>query len=160
MTGQITLANTTPTFLLSVPAGVLAVPLFLNLVQTGTVAGGDIDVIIEIDNIDRFSTGGTIELLYNPSLTNRISGCTFRTGATALAGFGATCNRYDLAADVSPAEGAVQGPFWKPEVPYLLEGPASWLIYTNAATTGPTWWWNAGFAAYPTVDFFRIWPRN
>mgnify|MGYP001594413278 CR=1 FL=1 len=160
VTGQTTLANTTPTFLLRVPAGTLAVPLFGNFVQTGTVAGSDIDFIVEIDNVDRWSSAGTIELAYNPSLTNRVNSCELRSGATAAAGYGITVVRYDIAADVSPAEGAIQGPLWKPEIPYLLEGPASLLIYTNATTTGPTWWWSIGWAEYPTVDFFRLWPRN
>lgn len=143
VTTQTSFANTTPSFLLDVPAGTYAIPLFVNLSQTGTVAGGDIDVIVEIDNVKRYASGGTSEKLFSTLQTG--SKCAFYTGATAKAGYGITVFRVDLAPDVSPAEGAVQGPFWKPEFPMILRGPASLLVYTYAAVTAPTWFWQAGF---------------
>jgi len=148
VTGQTSFADTTPTFLLDVPAGTTAVPLFLNLSQTGTVAGGAIDVIIEIDRVKRYSSGGTSEKVFSPSA--RTGACKLYTGATALTGYGVRLWGATIGQDVSPAEGAIQGPFWKPEVPYQLVGPASFLIYTYAGTTGPTWFWSFGWASLDT----------
>lgn len=151
VTGQTSFANTTPTFLLDVPPGKVALPLFLNLSQTGTVAGAAIDVIIEIDRVRRFSTGGTSEKAYS-TMNGRESGSKLYTGATASAGYGLRLWGATLGQDVSPAEGAIQGPFWKPEVPYPLVGPASLLIYTYAGTTGPTWFWTVGYAEWSRTE--------
>ena len=153
VTGQTTIVNTTPTFLLSVPAGITAVPLFLNLSQTGTVAGGVIDVIIEIAAVDKYSTGGTLEGVFNIRTGQRnVNKCLLRSGATAFAGYGVRLFGASIGQDVSPAEGAVHGPFWKPELPYLLDGPASLAIFTQGATTGPTWYWSIGWAEFETRD--------
>lgn len=156
VTGQTSAANTTPTFLHRVPSGTVAIPLYLNLGQTSTVAGGAIDVIIAISDVDRYSSAGTSERIYNPSKNNpRVPASTFYSGATAsdVNGgnriFGAT-----IGPDVSPAEGAVQGPFWRPEMPYVLEGPASLLVWTYAGTTGPTWFWSYGFAEFTTAEYY------
>lgn len=152
VTGQTSFANTTPTFLLDVPANTYAVPLFLNLSQSGTVAGGAIDVIVEIDRVKRYASGGTSEKLF--STFPRDSKCAFYTGATATAGYGITVRRDTIGPDVSSAEGAVQRPDFKPDFPMVLRGPASMLVYTYAGTTGPTWLWQAGFVELDqaTVD--------
>jgi len=143
VTGQTSFAATTPTFMIDVPAGINVVPLFLNLSQTGVVAGGAIDVIIEIDKVKRYASGGTSEKVFNT--VNRSAKSSFYTGATATAGYGMTVFRATIGQDVSPAEGAIPGPFWKPDYPMILHGPASFLVYTYAGTTGPTWFWQAGF---------------
>jgi len=135
-----------------VPAGAVALPLFLNLVQTGTVAGGDIDLIIEIDKVKRYSTGGTSEKIYSPMAVGIGPLSKFYTLPTAVAGYGVRLVGVDIAADVSPAEGAIQGPFWKPEMPYFLPGPASFLVFTNAGTTGPSWFWSFGWAEFRTDE--------
>lgn len=151
VTGQTSFANTTPTFMLHVPAGTTAIPLFVNLGQTGTVAGGDIELAIEVDYVNRYSSGGTSEKVLSTRRggTNR---SLLYSNPTALAGFGQTIVRLDIGPDVSTAEGAIPGPFWKPEVPYILEGPAAFLIYTSAGTTGPTWFWNIGWMEIPSVE--------
>ena len=149
VTGQTSFAATTPTFILRVPTGTVCVPMAIDLSQTGTVAGGDIGIIAFIDpDTDRWASGGTSETVTAPSKEPlRTPACTLYTGATAAAFsnggriWGAT-----VAADVSPAEGAVQGPFWRPAMPYRLVGPASLLVYTYAATTGPTWFWSFHWA--------------
>ena len=145
VTGQTSFANTTPTFLLRVPAGTICVPLFLNLSQTGTVAGDFINVIIELDDADRWASSGTVETIFSGLKTPQTPRCEVRSGATASGGYGVRVWGATIAQDVSPAEGAVQGPYWRPEMPYLLEGPASLLIYTYAGTTGPTWLWSLGW---------------
>jgi hypothetical protein len=151
VTAVTSFANTTPTFLLQVPLGTVALPLFVNLMQSGTVAGGDIDLLFEIDKVERYSTGGTSEKVYNSSTADG-SNCLLWSNPTAVAGFGMTVARYDLAPDVSPAEGAPNGIFWKPEMPYLLRGPAAFLIYSYAASTAPSWFWNIGWAEFQTSE--------
>jgi hypothetical protein len=151
VTGQTSFANTAPSFLLRVPGGTVCLPLFVNLMQTGTVAGGDIELVFELDNVERYASGGTSEKVYNPT-NARGNSCLLYSTPTARAGFGMSVARYDLAPDVSPAEGAPNGIFWKPEMPYLLRGPAALLIFSSAGTTGPTWFWNVGWAEWPAKD--------
>ena len=155
VTGQTSFANTTPTFLIDIPAGTTCIPLFVNLTQCGTVAGGDVSVRIAIDDRQRYASGGTAETVYNPSKRfKRTNKCTLYSGATANApaidSYGIRLFSAVVGADVSPAEGAVQGPYWVPEVPYILEGPAAFLVYTDAGTTGPTWEWSLGWGSIPT----------
>ena len=154
VTGQTSFADTTPTFLLDVPAGTNVIPLFANLVQTGTVAGGDIELLIEIDKVKRYASGGTSEKIFNTR--NKVSRCALYSGATAVTGYGMTLNRYDLGPDVSAAEGAVQGPFWKPDAPYILRGSASLLVYSSAGTTGPTWHWGFGWIEMSDAEMDRM----
>lgn len=148
VTGQTSFAATTPTFLLKVPAGKVVVPLFVNLAQSGTVAGGAVDVLIEIDKIERYSTSGTLEKSFNPRRSNNASKSKLYSGATALAGYGIRVWGATIGQDVSAAEGAVQGPYWKPEIPYFIEGPGALLVYTYAGVTGPTWLWSIGYAEF------------
>ena len=152
VTAQTSFANTTPTFCLDVPTGTTAIPLFVNLSQSGTVAGGDINVLIEIDKVKRFSSG-TAETSFNTMPF--AAQCGIYSTVTAVAGYGMTVFRATLAPDVSPAEGAVQGPFWRPDFPIALKGPASLLIYTYAASTAPTWLWNIGWVELSDDDVTR-----
>jgi hypothetical protein len=147
VTGQTSFANTTPTFMIDVPEGITVIPLFVDLSQAGTVAGGDIELIIEIDNADRYGSGGTSETV----LCTRTTGgnpnvCAVYSGATANAGFGQRVFSAKIAPDVSPAEGILPGPLWVPPIPYFLVGPAGLLVYSWAGTTGPTWLWSIGWA--------------
>lgn len=160
VTGQTSFVATTPTFLLAIPSGTVCLPLFVNLSQTGTVAGGPIDVISYMDNTNRYSSGGTSELVFNPNsrseTTNGVAGprvnvCTLYSNPTAAAGVGARIFGATIGQDVSPAEGGVPGPFWRAELPYMLTGPASFLVFTYAGTTGPTWFWSIGWAEWPTT---------
>jgi hypothetical protein len=156
VTGQTSFADTTPTFLLSNPvgSGVAAVPLQVSLTQTGAVAGGAIDVIIEIDNADRYASSGTAETV----LASRTSGavtkaCTLYSGATASAGYGVRLFGVTLGQDVSPAEGAVQEVIWTPNggLDFLMPD-SSFLVYTYAAVTGPTWFWTIKWAEVPVGE--------
>jgi len=158
VTGQTSFAATTPTFLLQVPAGTICVPLGLTLAQTGSVAGGAIVVIVYVDNTDRYSSGGTSELVFNPnglsagsaaSPSARTNLCTFYSNPTAIAGVGARLWAATIGQDVSPAEGGAPGPSWAPPAPLFLTGPASLLVFTYAGTTGPTWFWSATWAEFP-----------
>lgn len=159
VTGQTSFANTTPTFLLDVPTGQTAIPLMVNLYQTGTVAGGAIDIILEIDNADRYNTGGTSETVLCSRTTGGDLGGTLPTGlalysgATANAGYGIRLDAATIAQDVDPAvtETAQRKYLWTPHagLDYVV-GPGAFAVYTYAGTTGPTWFWTIKFAVIPS----------
>lgn len=147
--------TTTTTFMLSVPAGTTAIPLFVNMQQGGTVGGGTVFLFTTLNTVDRYSTGGTSEKVFN--LAGNAAKCVLRSSATATTdaiGYGIRVWGTQIGQDIAPAEGAVQAGIWKPEVPYLLKGPASMNIYSHAATTGPTWVWSIGWAEVNTKDIF------
>lgn len=162
-TGTTTLANTTPTWLLDVPSGATCVPLLASIQQAGTVAGGAITVIMEVDNADRYTSGGTALTALNARLGgaaltdvdsalamySRIS-----SAITATDAYGVQIWSALVGADVSPAEGVTNELVWTPPTgaPEFLVGPAAWLIYTNAATTGPTWNFSFKIAAFATTE--------
>jgi hypothetical protein len=156
VTGQTSFATTTPTFLVSVQSGWTCIPLWVDLSQTGGVAGGDIELVIEIDNANRYSSGGTEETRFNLRTDKANStdsdDIAVYSGATATNAFGQRVFSADIAADVSPAEGILPGPLWVPSVPYMLVGPASLLVFTSAGTTGPTWLWSIGYLQLRTAD--------
>lgn len=153
VTTQTSFAATTPSFMLDIPAGTTAIPLMMSLCQSGTVAGGAVDIIMEFDNIDRYNTGGTSETVVN-ARTSLTGGnlCTLYSGATANAGYGIRVMGLTLGQDVSPAEGAVQEIIWTPPAGLdFLDGPAAWLVFTYAAVTAPTWFWTFKWAEVPTA---------
>ena len=155
VTGQTSFANTTPTFLLHVPTGTTAMPLMMSLTQAGSVAAGAIDVIMEIDNATRYSSGGTAETVLAARTTGAQTNlCSLYSGATAAAGYGVRTGFWRQGADVSPgADAAYPGTpvLWSPVagLDYLV-GPAAWAVYTFAAGTGPTWAWTFKWAEFPT----------
>lgn len=165
VTGQTSFAATTPTFLLQNPAtsGRYLVPLQVMLSQSGTVAGGAVDVIVEIDNADRYSSGGTQETPFCARTDSPLGAvaadgtgsnkCILYSGATASAGFGARIDATTLAPDSSPAstEALVQRYIWTPQVGCDILAPgSSFLVYTYAGTTGPTWFWTVKWAEVPS----------
>lgn len=154
VTGQTTFANTTPTFLLDVPTGTTAIPLMVSLNQTGTVAGGAVQVLIEIDNADRYNTGGTSETVLAARTTGGFTNnCSLYSGATANAGYGVRIFGLTTGEDISPLEGAIQEIVWTPQagLEYLV-GPAAFLVFTYPTTgTAPTWWWSIKWAEIPTT---------
>lgn len=154
VTGQTSFATTTPTFLLRNPStsGVICIPLYITLNQSGSVAGGDIDIIVEIDDADRFASGGTTEtVLSSRPKKGRTNACTLLTGATASDAYGVRIDGITIAPDVSPAEGALQQYLWTPTSTMdILDPASSLLVYTYAASTGPTWWWTVKWGEVPT----------
>src|SRR3990167_679727 len=152
VTGQTSFADTTPTFILDVPDGTTAIPLMVRLSQTGTVAGGAIDVIVEIDNADRYNTGGTSETVLGSKTTGaRTNACALYSGATANARYGIRLMGMTIGQDVSPAEGSPNEIVWTPAAGLdFIVGPGAFLVYTYAGTTGPTWFWTVKWAEIPT----------
>lgn len=145
----------TPTFLLDVPQGVTAIPLFLNMQQGGTVGGGTVFLFITVDEQGRYLSGGTVEKAYSPLGTQPQSRLiSLPTVSTDAISFGQRVWGTQIGQDVAPAEGAVQAGDWRPPYPLLLRGPASLLIYSHAATTAPSWVWSIGIAEMPTDALF------
>jgi hypothetical protein len=159
VTGQTSADATTPTFLLRNPAtsGRICVPLVANFSQTGTVAGGPVDVIGVLDRTDRYASGGTSEGVLNAN-TAVIGGnmCSLYTGATAAAAVAGNHKRVDgvtIGQDVSPAEGAIQIYTWTPQSGIdLMQPGSSMLWYTYAGTTGPTWFWTFKWLELTAAD--------
>ena len=154
VTGQTSFANTTPTFLLRNPitSPVVIIPLFYALNQTGTVAGGAVNVITELD-VDKYASGGTSETVMcaRPRMKgNHNNYGELYSGATATAGYGVRLAGITSGEDVSPAEGALQEYLWTPTSVMDVLDPGTCLkVFTYAGTTGPTWWWTFCWAEVP-----------
>lgn len=169
-TGPTSYATTTPTFILTVTAGTqwAAIPAEVRLFQAGTVGGGPVSVLLEIDNADRYTSGGTALLSQNcltsgPALSaaTRVNSSTavamYDTNSTAITATNAVGIRTFsalLGQDVSPAEGAVNEIIWTPQAGIDILAPtaslgASMLVQTFAAVTGPTWFYSFKVAVVP-----------
>ncbi len=162
ITGPTSFATTTPTLgvFVDADADYIAIPLELQMMQAGTVAGGAITVLMEMDNADRYTSGGTALTVLRTDMgaTALPTGVTAfsRTGSaiTATNAVGIPMRRWLLGPDVSPAEGAVNSVEWGPQAgldflkPTATTG-ASWLINTSAGVTGPTWLYTMKIAVVP-----------
>ena len=167
--GATSFATTTPTIVLYLPADTVEnglqmcmIPLEVRIAQTGTVAGAAVNVVIEADNANRYTSGGTAATRNNvrPQHGRTSQGLVrFSVSADAIVATDAVGTRlagYTIGQDVSPAEGAVQEVVWTPESGIEpLECTASlgstFLVYTYAGTTGPTVWWSIKWAEFPAV---------
>ncbi len=158
VTGATSFATTTPTFLLDVPADTTAIPAYMSLNQAGTVAGGAVSVLMEADNADRYTSGGTAATVLNKKTTGGQVARSALYSATsspivATNAYGVRIMGLVTGEDVSPAEGVITEIVWTPAGGIeLLTGPAAWLVYTYAASTGPTWLWSFSWAEVRTVD--------
>lgn len=162
ITGATSFATTTPTLGVFVEAGAnyIVIPLELQMMQAGTVAGGAITVLMEVDNADRYSSGGTALTVLRTDMgaTSLPTGVTaFSTTGSAITAtdaVGIPVRRWLLGPDVSPAEGAVNSVEWGPQAGLEILKPtatagASWLINTSAGVTGPTWLYSMKIAVVP-----------
>ena len=153
VTGQTSFANTTPTFLLQNPgnSGVVVIPLFFVLNQTGSVAGGDVDIITELDFDRNTAASGTSETVRNARFGyNRTNKALLWSTPTAAAGYGVRLDGITTGPDISPAEGALQQYIWTPTSVMDLMDPGTCLkVFTFAAATGPTFYWTFAWAEVP-----------
>ena len=162
-TGPQAYATTTPTLGVFVDAGAnyIVIPLELQMMQAGTVAGGAITVLMEMDNADRYTSGGTALTVLRTdmgatSLPTGVSAFSATGSAiTATNAVGIPMRRWLLGPDVSTAEGAVNSVEWGPQAgtdflkPTATTG-ASWLINTStAAGAGATWLYTMKIAVVP-----------
>jgi hypothetical protein len=138
VTGQTSFVATTPTFLLRQAASTRRVILrSIMLSQDGTVAGGKINVAVVLDTADRFSAGGTAIVPQNPSGPSAVASAitSFLFNPTATAAGGGT--RVLVQAAAVAALGSVLSIDFKDGV--IVGTTGALLIYTWAATTGPSW---------------------
>ncbi len=153
VTGQTSFANTTPTFMFHNPSasGVYLIAPFLHINQTGTVAGGDIAVEVELVTPSAYASSGTSEKVRsaNTSRFAQFNGCSLFSNPTATAGYGIACDSVTLAADVSPAEGIINIYEYQGPAGMVLAPNSSLNIFTSAGTTGPTWAWHAEWWEVP-----------
>lgn len=158
VTGQTSFAATTPTFLLDVPNGTVAIPLWVRLVQVGSVAGGAISVHISADNLSRYSSGGTSETISSTRTDTGTALSTLYSGATAAAATARNIivDHAVIAPDVAPASADAQkfDYLWTPHssAPLYVVGLGAFLVFTYAASTGPTWRWSVGWAEIPESE--------
>lgn len=158
VTGQTSFANTTPTFALVNPvnSNTLVIPLMISLVQTGTVAGDNVDVIAELDNTPTRFTSGTAEAS-KPARTRaqyqNPAKATLYSTVTAAAGYGVRLQGQRLGPDISPAEGAVFEWFWAPSGTLDYVDPGGGVfVHTYAGTTGPSWFWTFKWLEIPLSE--------
>lgn len=157
ITGATSYAATTPTLLMDVPAGKTAMPLWVHLDQAGTVAGGIITVTLSFDRVLRYSSGGTSESITHMRTSRDVGPggiLVYSTAGSAITAAAATDARVltsmTLDQDVTDPN-LTESPHlmaFRDFFPPYLVGPASFLVFTYAATTGPTWVWSLGFAAW------------
>lgn len=150
-------AVTTPTFIIDVPTGTTCLPLKVNLSQAASVAGAVIHVAIAIcSTATSFASGGTAEQIFGARNDRPVAPlCAFYslpTCTTAL--LTKEIYHVQMGPDISPAEGAVPEVLWTPEKnghPQILVGPASFAVFTYAASTGPMWNWSISWAEMPSA---------
>ena len=162
VTGATSFAATTPTFLLDVPNGTIAIPLYVKLVQAGSVAGDFITVHNSIDNGSRYSSGGTAETVKSTRTDNPASPAStlYSTAGSAITAGAATASlaivdHYKMPEDVDIGSADAAGNWeyeWRPAFPIYVVGAGAWLINTYAGTTGPTWEWCVVWAEIPESE--------
>lgn len=147
VTGQTSFDATTPTFLFNQAAAANRILLRdIQLTMVGTVAGAITHVALAIDTANRYSAGGTAVV---PQNTNRLSsvaaGVTFRYNPTATAPGSGT--RYLKKWGVAALLGTMLNRVFDDEI--IIGATGSILVYTWAATTGPTWAFSLGHLEEP-----------
>ncbi len=152
-----TFSDTDPALLLDIPSGTTAIPLEIIMNQGGTVAGGNITLLITLSDKIRYSSGGVAITPKNMRFdTPRSSSCRFYSGSTDIV---ANANAEDLTLfaqnllhDIDTLEGGnVQWTARKFIAPVLI-GPAAIPIYAEAATTQPSFFYVVKWAEFDTTE--------
>lgn len=150
VTGQTSYVATTPTFLIYQAAATRHLTLSaMTLCQAGSVAGAIIHIAIVVDSTDRYASGGTAVTPLNFLVDSA------DTKYSEDAGFTFTYNPTADASGSDPDQGRIVqhftlAPNVTAPVPFSLDTEdgimigvtGSILIYTWAATTGPSWTFN------------------
>ena len=146
-TGGLSFSATAPAFSMDVPSGTVVVPTAISLRQGGTAAGGVITVLVTWDTALRYSSSGTALNSYNMRTDKPYnSAVTWYTGATTVAAtnnnllYGAIL-KADVATSPNLAELYVNLNQKNCQFPILV-GPAAIVIFSFAATTQPSWFYN------------------
>jgi len=156
LTTQTSYADTSPALLLDVPKGTTAIPLGVFLSQDGTIAGGEILVHIEIDEVVRYASGGAREKVRSSRTDMPLPNtCDLYSGATAVAGAGIQVFSGNFINSCTPevAQDINWHQFlWVPDVPMFLVGPAALNVYAYASDPGPEYYWYVMWAEIPSSD--------
>lgn len=156
VTGAESYADTTPTLQLDVPKGCTAIPLAVFLSQDGTAAGGEILVHIEIDEVVRYASSGTLEKVRSSRTDMPLKNqCDLYSAPTAVAGAGIQVYAGNFVHDVAPTvtDDINWHQFlWVPDVPIFLVGAAALNVYTYATAPGPQYYWYVMWAEIPSSD--------
>ena len=150
ITGQTSLALTLATLHFHNNGAKAMVPLWLNFTQTGSVAGGRIEVVIYAFDVDQFTSGTACEV--NCTNRQKKSGSQVTVDHTStIPSITPAGNNVELySTEVFQTVSAVSNG----EPTNFLPSPGCWVIaplgglaiYTNAASTGPTWHFDCGWA--------------
>jgi len=152
-------SDTAPAFLLDVPTGTTAKLAEITMNTGGTVAGGVITLLVTLSDKLRYSSGGTAKTPQNLSFDEpRTANSSFYTAVSAITA-GANTDDITLEGalidpDVATAPyGAPTKFHWSAKTSYSpqLVGPASVVVYSFAATTAPSWFYNFKWVEYPTT---------
>lgn len=152
-----TFSDTDPALLLDVPSGTTAKPLEIIMNQGGTVAGGNITLLITLSDKIRYASGGVKLTPQNMRFDEpRSSSCNFYTGSTDIV---ANANTDDitlyganLVHDIDALEGGHIHLTAKNYIMPQLIGPAALVIYAVAATTQPSFFYSIKWAEFDTTD--------
>lgn len=151
---------TTPDFTLEAPTGTTVIPLSVKLVQTGSVAGGFITVLLAYQNAAERSSSGTAF----PNVLSTRTDKPYATLATAYTAptvssdtIGVRLDSATINANIGSASATNLSPLdyhwtYDARVPIFLVGPAALKIYTWAGTTAPTWFPTLVWAEIPSTD--------
>jgi hypothetical protein len=146
-----------PSFMFDVPTGTTVLPLEVSLAWE--VAGATMVTTIVSDSANRYASGGVAAVAARNLRTNSGYGSVVEnlySGDTAITAAGATAERvhfhYYAFDDIGDAGEGMSFPVvvWVPAVPPVLVGPASFLVYTMAATTGPELRISVTWAEFPS----------
>ena len=144
-TGQTSYAanGTTPTLLLrKASAKLWTRPMRLDLSQAGTVAGGLINIVIKIDATDRLSSGGSAWLEQSVITTQSDDASpefTVLDSATAMSEAATEPRTIFHGTLFQTVTASGTGFVYDFDEEDIIGPTGSLLIYTYAATTGPTW---------------------
>jgi len=156
-----TWSDTDPALLLDVPNGTTAIPLEIIMNQGGTVAGGNITLLITLSDKIRYSSGGVAITGQNMRFDEpRNSTCKFYTGSTNIV---AAANTDDISLfsqnlihDIDTLEGGnIQWTARKFIAPELV-GPAALVIYAVAGTTQPSFFYSIKWAEFATTEVIQV----
>lgn len=139
VTGQTSFVDTTPTFLMRQAASSRRiVPRSIALTLAGTAPGGTVTIVVAIDTTDRLSAGGTAVTPQNANEDSATASVltAFLTNPTATAAGAGT--RYLIATAIAVTVPTLIQIDLKDGALVGITG--SLLVYTFAATTGPSWY--------------------
>lgn len=151
--------NINPSILVDVPSGTTIIPLEIVISTSGTGTAGDFDVQLCTDDGTRYSSGGAAVTPVNMHKSDpNTSNCSVYQGGTQVVASANTDDdtiffkRYDSLEIATPGAGT---PFkWsvRDNVPPVLYGPASLLVYVIVGNVDASFFFSVKWAEIPSVS--------